>query len=180
MCFICSGSFATVKLAESREDKSKWAVKIINKSALSKEDEDALEVEVKVLSELKHPNIVEFRELFDCPKTFYLVMELMEGGELFDRIVEKEKYSEKEAQTVVRDIASALEYCHEKKVVHRDLKVFLLNYDVAWSDMHCLLLTNLNNELLYIYIYACILISRKTYFISPLLRTPASKSQILV
>ena len=104
---------------------SKWAVKCIQKGSLSKEDEEALEVEVNVLSKVKHPNIVEFKEIFDCPKIFYLVMELMDGGELFDRIVEKEKYTEKEAQSVIKDLASALDYCHEMNVVHRDLKVLI-------------------------------------------------------
>ncbi len=81
---------------------------------------------MSVLSKMSHPNIVQLREIFDCPKVFYLVMELMEGGELFDRIVEKEKYTEKEAQSVILDLAEALDYCHELKVVHRDLKVSYL------------------------------------------------------
>jgi calcium/calmodulin-dependent protein kinase I len=132
--YIHSGSFATVKLAEHRTDGSKWAVKIITKSGLSKEDAEALDVEVEVLSKVKHPNIVEFKEIFDCTKTFYLVMELMEGGELFDRIVEKEKYSEKEAQTVIIELASALDYCHELNVVHRDLKPENLLYKSTAPD----------------------------------------------
>ncbi len=70
-----------------------------------------------------HPNIVELREVFDCPKVFYMVMELMTGGELFDRIVEKEKYTEAEAASVVYRLAGAIKYCHEKGIVHRDLKV---------------------------------------------------------
>ncbi len=72
-----------------------------------------------------HPNIVELREVFDCPKVFYMVMELMTGGELFDRIVEKEKYTEAEAASVVYRLAGAIKYCHEKGIVHRDLKVWL-------------------------------------------------------
>lgn len=51
------------------------------------------------------------------------VMEIMNGGELFDRVVAKEKYTEREAAGVIRDIARALAYCHEHRIAHRDLKV---------------------------------------------------------
>jgi serine/threonine protein kinase len=71
---------------------------------------------------LKHPHIVELREVFDTKKTFYMVMEFMSGGELFERIVSKSKYSEREASDVTKKIASALKFCHDKNVVHRDLK----------------------------------------------------------
>ena len=71
---------------------------------------------------MKHPHIVELREVFDTKKTFYMVMEFMSGGELFERIVSKSKYSEREASDVTKKIASALKFCHDKNVVHRDLK----------------------------------------------------------
>jgi calcium/calmodulin-dependent protein kinase I len=129
-----TGSFATVKLAVGRSDATEWAVKCINKGSLTKEDEAALEVEVNILGQVKHPNIVEMKEIFDCPKVFYLVMEIMRGGELFDRIVEKEKYSENEAQKVIIDISNALKYCHEKGIVHRDLKPENLLYDSEKED----------------------------------------------
>ena len=53
----------------------------------------------------------------------YLVMEIMSGGELFDRIVEKESYTEKEAADTIRPLIDAIRYCHEMGIVHRDLKV---------------------------------------------------------
>ena len=77
---------------------------------------------MSILRSLKHPHIVELREVFDTKKTFYMVMELMSGGELFERIVSKSKYSEREASDVARKIASALKFCHDQNVVHRDLK----------------------------------------------------------
>lgn len=154
------GSFATVKLATHRKEGTKWAVKIIEKSRLKAEDEEALKMEIDILQKVEHPSIVELREVFDCRDKVYMVraargrpgahtagpltvvgccvpsasdgararprsqiMEVMSGGELFDRIVAKEKYSELEAATTMRKICTALAYCHVNKIVHRDLKV---------------------------------------------------------
>mmetsp|Transcript_10848 Transcript_10848/g.17085 ORF Transcript_10848/g.17085 Transcript_10848/m.17085 type:complete len:183 (+) Transcript_10848:241-789(+) len=82
----------------------------------------ALESEVEILSQIDHPNIVKLFEVFNEKTKFYMVMELMTGGELFDRIVEKEHYSEKEAADVIRPIVDAIRYCHSMGIAHRDLK----------------------------------------------------------
>jgi serine/threonine protein kinase len=66
---------------------------------------------------------VKLEEVFETSKKLYMVLELLTGGELFDRVVKKSKFSEKEAALVIRDIASALKYLHSLGIVHRDLKV---------------------------------------------------------
>jgi calcium/calmodulin-dependent protein kinase I len=132
--FWSSGSFATVKSAVSKADGSHWAVKCIDKASLSAEDEEARRVEVEVLQMVQHENIVRLKEVFDCQKTFYMVMEEMSGGELFDRIVEKEKYSEKEASSVIKKLANALKYCHDMGIAHRDLKPENLLYQSTEPD----------------------------------------------
>lgn len=128
------GSFATVKRATSLADGKEWAVKIIDKTKLDADDEAALKVEVEILQTVDHPNIVQLHQIFDCPKVFYMVMELMTGGELFDRIVAKEKYTEDEARIVVRKLAAAIEYCHGMGIVHRDLKPENLLYSSPDDD----------------------------------------------
>tara|TARA_B110000971_G_scaffold176816_1_gene182390 strand:+ start:56 stop:352 length:297 start_codon:yes stop_codon:yes gene_type:complete len=97
----------------------KQAIKVIKRTSLGPEDESALRSEVDVLQSVSHPNIVKLFEVFDCTTNFYMVMEVCAGGELFDRIVDKEHYSEDEAKNAIRQIASALAYCHERKIVHR-------------------------------------------------------------
>lgn len=116
------GQFATVRKAVQKKTGKMVAVKCILVSKLTKEDEDALKVEIEVMRTLKHPNLVQFIDYFEDAEYCFLIMELMTGGELFTRIVEKEKYSELEAQRVVKTLTEAIGYCHTQFVVHRDLK----------------------------------------------------------
>ncbi|XP_043478536.1 calcium/calmodulin-dependent protein kinase type 1 isoform X2 [Leptopilina heterotoma] len=117
-----TGAFSEVRLAESKERPGDlYAVKIIDKKAL-KGKEDSLENEIKVLRRLTHPNIVRLLETFEDKHKVYLIMELVTGGELFDRIVEKGSYTEKDASDLIRQVLEAVDYMHEQGVVHRDLK----------------------------------------------------------
>ncbi|XP_001122959.1 calcium/calmodulin-dependent protein kinase type 1 isoform X2 [Apis mellifera] len=117
-----TGAFSEVRLAESREKPGQmFAVKIIDKKAL-KGKEDSLENEIRVLRRLTHPNIVQLLETFEDKHKVYLVMELVTGGELFDRIVEKGSYTEKDASGLIRQVLEAVDYMHDQGVVHRDLK----------------------------------------------------------
>jgi len=81
-----------------------------------------LKDEIGILKELNHGHIIRLYDTFEDMSEYYLVTEMMTGGELFDRIVAKSYYSEKEARDVCKILFSALAYCHSKKVAHRDLK----------------------------------------------------------
>ena len=116
------GSFATVRLATCKADGTKWAIKVIKRQSLASDDEAALATEIQIMERTVHPNIISLKEVFDCPTNMYLVTEVMTGGELFDRIVEKEHYSETEAKKAVIEIVDAIMYCHDRGIVHRDLK----------------------------------------------------------
>ncbi|XP_060521515.1 calcium/calmodulin-dependent protein kinase type 1-like [Cylas formicarius] len=117
-----TGAFSEVRLAESKEKPGQlYAVKIIDKKAL-KGKEDSLENEIMILRKLKHPNIVQLLETFEDKNKVYLIMELVTGGELFDRIVEKGSYTEKDAAHLIRQVLEAVDYMHQQGVVHRDLK----------------------------------------------------------
>ena len=116
------GSFATVRLATNKSDGSKWAIKVIKRASLAPDDEAALATEISIMERAVHPNIIRLKEVFDTPNHVYLVMEVMTGGELFDRIVEKEHYTEKEAKKALVEVVDAILYCHDRGIVHRDLK----------------------------------------------------------
>lgn len=116
------GGYAVVRFATAIKTKQKVAVKIAKRSDIDAGRESALRLEFETLRSLQHPNIVQAVGLFEEAKNFYVVLEYMEGGELFDRIVKKTQYSEKEARDAVRCVLAALQYMHARKIVHRDLK----------------------------------------------------------
>lgn len=117
-----TGAFSKVFLAESKTKPGLHvAVKCIDKKAL-KGKEESLENEIKVLRRLRHPNIVQLLETFEDKHHVYLVMDLVTGGELFDRIVAKGSYTEKDASHLIKQVLEAVNYMHENGVVHRDLK----------------------------------------------------------
>lgn len=117
-----SGAFSTVKEAFNKETKEAYAVKIVTKSKLTAEDEAALKDEISVLKELNHPNIIRLYDVFEETDYYFLVTEKMMGGELFDRIVQKTYYNEKEARDTALVLFKAIHFCHQRKVAHRDLK----------------------------------------------------------
>jgi calcium/calmodulin-dependent protein kinase I len=82
-----------------------------------------LYTELKIMSIVDHPNIVRVYEYYECDDVVFIVMEFMMGGELFDRIVQKTHYTEKQAAESFRPIVDAVRYCHKLGIVHRDLKV---------------------------------------------------------
>jgi len=74
------------------------------------------------LQNLDHPNILRLYEVFEDAKNFFIVTELCEGGELFDEILNRGRFEEKDAYPIMKQLLSAIAYCHGKNVCHRDLK----------------------------------------------------------
>lgn len=116
------GSFATVKKAKNRATGERFAVKVVSKKKMTDEDKASLQTEIEILKSLDHPNIVNLIDVFEDERHWCLVMELMQGGELFDQILEKEHFTELEAREATKAIIDAIQYCHEKGICHRDIK----------------------------------------------------------
>ncbi|KAI0979108.1 hypothetical protein GJ496_010853 [Pomphorhynchus laevis] len=119
---IGKGNFAKVKLARHIPTGKEVAVKIIDKTLLNKSSLQKLFREVKIMKVLSHPNIVKLFEVIETERTLYLVMEYASGGEVFDYLVAHGKMGEREARMKFRQIVSAVQYLHQKNIVHRDLK----------------------------------------------------------
>mgnify|MGYP000722134783 CR=1 FL=1 len=81
------GSFASVKEAKDRVTKERFAVKVLSKKSIKDEDLQSMKVEIEILKKMDHPNIVKLHDVYEDEKFICLVMELMEGGELFDQIM---------------------------------------------------------------------------------------------
>lgn len=114
------GGFGSVHKAWDRKLETMRAVKRIQKSrALSLEDVNR---EIEMLRAMDHPNIVRLYATCEDDRFLYLVMELCEGGELFDALAEATRLSEPVVQVVMRQVFGAVAHCHSKAIVHRDLK----------------------------------------------------------
>ncbi|KAL7534565.1 hypothetical protein ACHAXR_005952 [Thalassiosira sp. AJA248-18] len=121
-----AGAFSVVINATKKSTKkgtdASFAVKVVTKCKLTEEDKLALKDEIQVLNELQHPHIIKLYDVYDEKDFVYLVTEKMMGGELFDRIVSKSFYNEKEARDVCKILFEAIGFCHQHSVAHRDLK----------------------------------------------------------
>ena len=131
-----SGQFGKVYLAEHRTTKERRAVKEIDKRKAEKlgGSQSKFIAEVEIISRLDHPNIIKLYEMYEDPKKYYIVSELCTGGELFDYITDRGHLSESIAANIMRQLLSAVSYCHQNHIVHRDLKPENLLLDSVTKD----------------------------------------------
>ncbi|CAE7815622.1 fhkE [Symbiodinium sp. CCMP2592] len=131
------GSFSEVRLGIRVAGGQRQAVKVVNRSGFesfqsSRRSRLNLVSEAKLLLSLDHPGVVKCSEWFQTTTSLYLVMELVEGGDLLKNIINNGEFCEDHARRLFRDISEAVAYLHSRDVVHRDLKpdnVLLTNED---------------------------------------------------
>ena len=120
---IGEGHFAVVKLARHVFTGEKVAVKVIDKTKLDDISKAHLFQEVRCMKLVQHPNVVRLYEVIDTQTKLYLILELGDGGDMYDYIMKHEKgIEENKARHYFRQIVEAISYCHRLHVVHRDLK----------------------------------------------------------
>jgi len=122
--FLGKGAFSIVFEAKHKKNKTIHAVKIIKKDLVKADSrsQERLKNEIEILQSISHPHIIPLHNILETPINLYLIMELVKGGELFDKIVSKGYYSEKEAASVIKNVISAIDYLHRSNIAHRDLK----------------------------------------------------------
>ncbi|XP_054633133.1 calcium/calmodulin-dependent protein kinase type 1D-like isoform X1 [Dunckerocampus dactyliophorus] len=114
-----SGAFSEVYMVREKKTGRTFAMKCVKK----KQARDLnLENEIAVLRRIKHENVVVMEDFYESLTHFYLVMQLVSGGELFDRILDRGVYSEMDASRVIQQVLHAVSYLHQNGIVHRDLK----------------------------------------------------------
>ncbi|PVD20651.1 hypothetical protein C0Q70_18809 [Pomacea canaliculata] len=115
---IGRGSFSRVVRVEHRMTKQPYAIKMIDRI----QGKEVFEAELNVLRRVRHCYIIQLVEVFETPDKVYMVMELATGGELFDRIIAKGSFTERDAVRVLRMVLEGVQYLHGLGIAHRDLK----------------------------------------------------------
>lgn len=117
------GTFGKVKFAVNTETGEKVAIKILDKEKIQKQNMGAqIKKEISIMKMVKHHNIVKLYEVLASRTKIFIVLELITGGELFDKIVAESRFDEKTARFYFRQLIKGVKYCHGQGVCHRDLK----------------------------------------------------------
>lgn len=135
---VGQGKFSMVYLGltrDSRRRPEKVAIKVIEKSKMNSHERELLRSEVVILRLLRHPHVISLREILDSRTHIYIVMEFVEGGELYDLIQLKRKLPESHVNRIIFQLLSTVAYLHKCGIIHRDLKPEnILLTDSAASD----------------------------------------------
>ena len=116
------GSFGVVFRGRNKKTDDVVAVKSVNCKKLSAQDDAAIFTEVALMTNMDHPYIIKVLDFFEEQGHYLMVLEYLEGGDLFDRIGKKSAYSEEDARCCSKILISAIFYCHSNNVAHLDLK----------------------------------------------------------
>ncbi|TPX64962.1 hypothetical protein SpCBS45565_g05493 [Spizellomyces sp. 'palustris'] len=116
------GSFGTVRLVQHKETSTTYACKILRKRRGAPTAYEQIQREVAIMKRVRHPHIIQLKEVYETPKKFFLIMEYCKGGELVQRIKSRRSCSESDVCTIMYRLVDAIAYLHDQGIVHRDIK----------------------------------------------------------
>jgi calcium/calmodulin-dependent protein kinase I len=115
--------YEAIRLDDDTTDSKKYAVKVVDRLKLKKRDDTAVFREVSILKELSDvENVVSCIDFFVSPETLYVVLNLAQGGDVFDRLIQRKTYTEQFARELAKVLLKTIHIIHERKIIHRDLK----------------------------------------------------------
>ncbi|KAI6229724.1 Serine/threonine-protein kinase H1-like protein [Aphelenchoides fujianensis] len=132
---IGKGSFSQVLRVQHRLTRQFYAVKLVSQDS----DINAVNNELAILSRVQHPFVIRLEEVLRGANRLFIVMEMASGGEMYDRVVSKGRYTEVEARQALRMLLNGLAYLHDMKITHRDLKPENILYSDARPDARLLI-----------------------------------------
>lgn len=107
-----TGAFGEVRMCVHRESGAQRAVKVLRKSNMDESEKAILFNEINVLKGIDHPNIIKMYEFFEDDKRFYIVTEICKGGELFDEVENRGKFTERDTAVLMKQVLQCINYCH--------------------------------------------------------------------
>ena len=151
------GSFGKVKYAVNKETNEAVAIKILDKDKIQKQNMGAqIKKEISIMKMINHPYVVCVKDVFATTSKIFLVLELVEGGELFDKIAAQGKLTEEQARFYFRQVAEGLDHCHSQGVCHRDLKPEVSFGCPSLSLSFCLFVSLSVSLSVYLCVYVCV------------------------
>ena len=130
------GSYGTVKVGQHKKTGMRCAIKIIKKESVEMPVvyQQLIKNELMIREVGQHPNIIRIYELMEDTENFYIVMELVEGGNLFEKILKMKTFPERQAAHVIKQLLLALNFMHRKSIMHRDIKPENIVCEETYSD----------------------------------------------
>ncbi|RHY30428.1 hypothetical protein DYB32_006933 [Aphanomyces invadans] len=137
-------SMIAVKYAVNTETDERVAIKVLDKDKIQKQNMGAqIKKEISIMKMVRNRHVVVLKEVLASRTKIFIVLELITGGELFDKIVSEGRFNEETARFYFRQLVNGVEYCHSQGVCHRDLKPGMHLFHHVWKDISCVVVENL-------------------------------------
>jgi len=133
---VGTGGYAEVRKGRNLETNLQVAIKIIAKNQLSKYENEAFRREIEIMKKVHHPNVVNFHEVLEDSNNVIIVMDLVKGGDLLQRIEKFKRFSETDARNIIKQVLTGLHYIHKEHICHRDLKTENLLCSDDENELH--------------------------------------------